>query len=132
LAEGQPAAVADALLGGVMPRSGADSLPATTPGAVLAVADRLDKLVGFFALGKRPSGSADPFGLRRDALAVLRVSAASGWRVPLATLVEAAAASFRDTRIEMGSQTQIEVVDFLWDRVAAQLDEHGFTPQVTR
>ena len=132
LAEGQPAAVADALLGGVMPRSGADSLPATTPGAVLAVADRLDKLVGFFALGKRPSGSADPFGLRRDALAVLRVSAASGWRVPLTTLVEAAAASFRDTRIEMGSQTQIEVVDFLWDRVAAQLDEHGFTPQVTR
>lgn len=132
LAEGQPAAVADALLGGVMPRSSADHLPGTTPGAVLAVADRLDKLVGFFALGKRPTGSADPFGLRRDALAVLRVSAAAGWRVPLVTLVEAAAASYRGTRVEVDSETLFEVVDFLWDRVAAQLDEHGFTPQVAR
>lgn len=132
LAEGQPQAVADALLGGVLPRSSADPLPGTTAGSVLAVADRLDKMVGFFALGKRPSGSADPFGLRRDALAVLRVSAAAGWRVPLATLVEAAAASYRDTRVEMGSETLFEVVDFLWDRVVAQLDEHGFTPQVAR
>ena len=79
LAEGQPPAVADALLGGVLPKGTSDRLPDTAPGAVLAAADRLDKLVGFFALGKRPSGSADPFGLRRDALALVRVSAAAGW-----------------------------------------------------
>ncbi|HLU83553.1 MAG TPA: glycine--tRNA ligase subunit beta [Trueperaceae bacterium] len=132
LAEGQPEPVADALLGGVMPRSGAEGLPTTAPGAVLSVADRLDKLVGFFALGKRPTGSADPFGLRRDALAVLRVSAAAGWRAPLVTLVEAAAAAYRGSSVDVGSETQLDVVAFLWDRVAALLDDHGFSPQVAR
>lgn len=132
LAEGQPQAVADALLGGVLPRSGADGLPETAPGAMLSVADKLDKLVGFFALGKRPSGSADPFGLRRDALAVLRVSAAAGWRVPLFTLVEAAAAAYRDSSVEVGTATIDDVLEFLWDRVVALLAEHGFTPQVAR
>src|SRR5690606_29158986 len=97
-----------------------------------SVADRLDKLVGFFALGKRPTGSADPFGLRRDALAVLRVSAAAGWRVPLVTLVEAAAAAYRGSSVDVGSETQLDVVAFLWDRVAALLDDHGFSPQVAR
>lgn len=132
LAEGQPPAVADALLGGVQPRGVGDALPGTAAGAVLAVADRLDKLVGFFALGKRPSGSADPFGLRRDALAVVRVSAAAGWAVPLTTLVEATAAAYRGGTVEADSDTQAEVVDFLWDRVGALLDDHGFTPQVAR
>jgi len=132
LAEGQPPAVADALLGGVLPKGTSDTLPDTAPGAVLAAADRLDKLVGFFALGKRPSGSADPFGLRRDALALVRVSAAAGWPVPLATLVEATAASYRGGSVEASGETQAEVVDFLWDRVSALLDEHGFTPQVAR
>src|SRR5690606_40554940 len=88
-AEGQPQAVADALLDGVLPKGTTHELPGTAAGAVLAVADRLDKLVGFFALDKRPTGSADPFGLRRDALAVVRISAAAGWPVALATLVEA-------------------------------------------
>lgn len=132
LAEGQQPSVADALLDGVLPKGGADRLPATAPGAVMAVADRLDKLVGFFALGKRPTGSADPYGLRRDALALVRVTAASGWPVPLTALVEATAASYRGGSVEVGAETQADVVDFLWDRVGALLDEHGFAPQVAR
>ncbi|HET8986564.1 MAG TPA: glycine--tRNA ligase subunit beta, partial [Trueperaceae bacterium] len=132
LAEGLPQAVADALLGGVLPKGATDRLPGTPPGAVLAAADRLDKLVGFFALGKRPSGSADPFGLRRDALALVRISAAAGWPVALTTLVEATAASYRGGSVDVSAETQAEVVDFLWDRVSALLDEHGFTPHVAR
>jgi glycyl-tRNA synthetase beta chain len=85
LAEGQPHEVAVALEDGVLPRGPHDALPATRVGAVLAVSDRLDKLLGFFALGKRPSGSADPYALRRDAVAVARVAAAQGWPVPSTT-----------------------------------------------
>src|SRR5690606_31212798 len=105
---------------------------ATSAGAVLSVADRLDKLVGFFALGKRPSGSADPFALRRDAVAVARVAAAHGWRVPLATLVEAAASAYRDGPVHVGDDTIAEVTAFVWDRVGALLADLGAPVQVVR
>ncbi|MFO7544613.1 MAG: glycine--tRNA ligase subunit beta, partial [Trueperaceae bacterium] len=132
LAEGMSPAAADALLGGVLPRSHADDVPATAAGAVLSVADRLDKLVGFFALGKRPSGSADPFALRRDGVAVARIAAAHGWRVPLATLVEAAAAAYRDGPVQVGNDTIAEVTAFVWDRVGSLLVDLGAPVQVVR
>ncbi len=132
LAEGQPEPVADALMGGVMPKGPDDPLPPTEAGAVLAVADRLDKLVGFFALGKRPSGSADPFGLRRDAHGLVRVLAARGWRASVPTLVEAAAAAYRGGPVAVDAGTLDEVAGFVWDRVAALLDERGLRTQVIR
>lgn len=132
LAEGQPQAVADALMGGVMPQGPEAELPPTETGAVLAVADRLDKLVGFFALGKRPSGSADPFGLRRDAHAVVRVLAAQGWPAAVPTLVEAAAAAYRAGTVPVDAGTLEDVTRFIWDRVAALLDERGIRTQVSR
>lgn len=132
LAEGQPQAVADALMGGVMPQGPDAELPPTEAGAVLAVADRLDKLVGFFAVGKRPSGSADPFGLRRDAHAVVRVLAAQGWPAAVATLVEAAAAAYRGGTVAVDASTLEEVSGFVWDRVAALLEERGVRTQVLR
>ena len=140
LAEGLPGAVADALAGGVMPKGPAEPLPPTEEGALLAVADRLDKLTGFFALNKRPSGSADPFGLRRDGLALLRVTCERGWPVPLATLVEAAASAYRDADVPLNGTSEVvvdatvqaEVLDFLWDRVEALLIEHGFATQTAR
>ena len=132
LAEGLPRAVADALAGGVMPKGPDDPLPSTEEGALLAVADRLDKLTGFFALGKRPSGSADPFGLRRDALALLRVACHRGWPVPLATLIEATAGGYRDNDVEVDATVQAGLLDFLWDRVEALLIDHGFAISVAR
>ncbi|HEX7002425.1 MAG TPA: glycine--tRNA ligase subunit beta [Trueperaceae bacterium] len=132
LAEGQPEPVADALMGGVMPKGPEDPLPATEAGAVLAVADRLDKLVGFFALGKRPSGSADPFGLRREAHGLVRILAARGWRASVPTLVEAAAAAYRGGPVAVDAGTLAEVAGFVWDRVSALLEERGLRTQVIR
>ncbi len=132
LAEGAPEGVASALEDGVLPRHPADALPATRVGAVLAVADRLDKLVGFFALGKRPSGSADPFALRRDAIAIARVLAAQGWRLPLARLIEAAAAAYADGPVEVTADTATAVEAFVWDRVAGLLHDEGPTTNEVR
>ena len=132
LAEGMPAAAADALLGGVLPRSHVDDVPATPAGAVLSVADRLDKLVGFFALDKRPSGSADPFALRRDGLAVARVAAAHGWQVPVSVLVAAAAAGYRDGPAQVTEATERDVTAFVWDRVSSLLLEQGTAVPVVR
>jgi glycyl-tRNA synthetase beta chain len=131
LSDGINPDVAIALEDGVLPRAPEDSLPRSRVGAVLAVADRLDKLLGFFAIGKRPSGSADPFALRRDAVALARILAAHGWRVPLDDLVAAAASGYADGPVEVGEGVTAEVISFLWDRVAALLSERGFdTPTI--
>jgi glycyl-tRNA synthetase beta chain len=116
----------------VLPRGPGDGLPATRIGAVLAVADRLDKLVGFFALGKRPSGSADPFALRRDAIAIARVLAAQGWRLPLARLIEATGEAYADGPVAVTDDLAAEVEAFVWDRVAGLLHEEGPTTNEVR
>lgn len=131
LAEGQSEAVAQALEDGVRPQGPDSPLPQTPAGALLAVADRFDKLLGFFALGKRPTGSADPFGLRRDAVGLARILNAQGWEVPPARLAHAAAAAYSG-EVVPGLETQQEAVSFLWDRVAALLSDEGVPVQVVR
>ncbi len=132
LAEGLAPATADALLGGVRPKSHDDGVPTTVAGAVLALADRTDKLVGFFALGKKPTGSADPFALRRDGLALVRVLASRGWPLPLTALVEAAAASYAELSVAVTTEVQASVVDFIWGRAAALMLEQGASVPLVR
>ncbi|WP_207731034.1 glycine--tRNA ligase [Aestuariimicrobium ganziense] len=70
---GETQAVADALYEMEQPHTSRDAVPASVPGALLALADRFDLLAGMFALGAKPTGSSDPFGLRRAALGVVRI-----------------------------------------------------------
>jgi glycyl-tRNA synthetase len=73
LLEGQPAAVADAIFEHYLPRSAGDQLPQSAAGALLALADRLDSLIGLFAVNLIPTASADPFALRRSALGLVQI-----------------------------------------------------------
>lgn len=132
LAEGQSAEVAEALESGVRPVTAGGSLPGSKVGAVLALADRLDKLIGFFALGQRPSGSADPFGLRRDAVAVSRILNAQGWRVGLGDFVRAAATAYTDGNPAVTKETVTGVVTFIWDRVTGLLELEGVPGALVR
>ena len=70
---GEPAAVAEALFEMELPRSAGDTLPRSLPGTLLALADRLDLLAGLFAVGAVPTGSSDPYGMRRAALGVVAI-----------------------------------------------------------
>jgi glycyl-tRNA synthetase beta chain len=72
LSDGEPEAVASAIGEHYQPRFAGDALPETEAGQVLSVADKIDTLAGVFALGKKPSGNRDPFGLRRAALGIVR------------------------------------------------------------
>ncbi len=130
LAEGLPERVAVALEDGVLPRGPGAALPGSRIGALLAVADRLDTVVGFFAIGRRPSGSADPFGVRRAALGALRTLTAQGWRVPLPKVLEAVAASF--TTPSVSNETVAAVERYLWERVAGMLSDEGLPQKVVR
>ncbi|MEU6481003.1 glycine--tRNA ligase [Streptomyces sp. NPDC047017] len=73
LRAGESEAVATALFENELPRFAGDALPGTLPGALLALADRLDLLTGLFAIGAEPTGSSDAFGLRRSALGVVNI-----------------------------------------------------------
>jgi glycyl-tRNA synthetase beta chain len=73
LADGEDAAVGDAIAEHYQPRFAGDRLPTGAEGQILAVADRLDTIAGAFALGKKPSGNRDPFALRRAALGIVRL-----------------------------------------------------------
>ncbi|HEV2272379.1 MAG TPA: glycine--tRNA ligase subunit beta [Steroidobacteraceae bacterium] len=73
LADGEDAEVATAIREHYQPRGAGDELPATATGTALAIADKLDTLAGIFALGEKPTGTKDPFGLRRAAIGVVRI-----------------------------------------------------------
>ena len=88
--DGEPDAVATAIGEQYLPRFAGDALPATTIGTVIALADKLDTIVGAFAIGQKPTGAKDPFAVRRATLGVLRIVLEGKWDVDLPLLVQAA------------------------------------------
>ncbi|HKN96675.1 MAG TPA: glycine--tRNA ligase [Pseudonocardiaceae bacterium] len=127
LRAGESAEVATALYEMERPRSAGDELPATAPGALLSLADRFDLLAGLFATGATPSGSSDPFGLRRAALsavAVLRaVPAVRG--VTLTSGLAAAADRLRAQGVEVSESALAEAREFAVRRYEQQLLDAG-------
>jgi glycyl-tRNA synthetase beta chain len=89
--DGEPEAIAVALDEFYRPRFSGDALPTTATGLAVALADRLDTLVGIFAIGQRPTGDKDPFALRRAALGVLRILVERALPLDLRDLLEGAA-----------------------------------------
>jgi glycyl-tRNA synthetase beta chain len=91
-ASGETDAVALAIFEHYLPRNAEDGLPTQDPGALIGLADRLDTICGLFAIGKPPTGAADPFGLRRACLAVIHLVLARDYRFSLSAAVEVALA----------------------------------------
>jgi len=91
-ADGEPDAVAAAIGEHYQPRYAGDAVPGSDAGRVLALADKLDTLAGIFAIGKRPSGNRDPFGLRRAALGVVRILVECDYDLDLKASLETAVA----------------------------------------
>jgi glycyl-tRNA synthetase beta chain len=93
--DGEPAEVATALEEQYRPRFAGDILPATGTGTALALADKLDTITGIFAIGQKPSGTRDPFALRRAALGVLRIVVEKRLDLDLRRIIELALAGVR-------------------------------------
>jgi glycyl-tRNA synthetase beta chain len=91
-ADGEPGAVAEAIGEQYLPRFAGDALPETVAGQALAIADKLDTIAGIFAVGKKPSGNRDPFGLRRGALGIVRIIIEQRLDLDFAALIAAAVA----------------------------------------
>ena len=127
LAQGEPEEVAWAIEEHYRPRFAGDSLPASRTGQALALADKIDTLVGIFAIGQRPTGTKDPFGLRRAALGLLRILLEGGLEMDLIELIATAAAAqpvARDGVVD-------EVYEFIAERLRGMLmDEPGTTVEM--
>ncbi len=94
-ADGEAADVAQAIREHYLPRAAGDALPQSRPGIAVAIADKLDTLAGIFALGERPTGNKDPFGLRRAALGIQRILIEKQLELDLKRLIDLAVAGVR-------------------------------------
>ncbi|MBO0432019.1 glycine--tRNA ligase subunit beta [Enterococcus sp. DIV0660C] len=120
LLQGEKPAVAKAIREHYMPISSEGDLPESVIGSVLAVADKLDSIFSFFAVGMVPSGSNDPYALRRQAYGVVRIVEAKGWSFPLAKLQEVIDAEISKDLTRFGidlTSGQGEVLSFIKGRL---------------
>ncbi len=110
-----------------LPIRAGDQVPESDIAAVVGAADRVDSIVGYFAVGLEPSGNADPFALRRHALAVLRILEQKGWDVSLRWLVgEAACILARAGEINVPGNTVEKVMQFCRERYRRMLLREGY------
>lgn len=126
--DGEPEEVALALNEQYMPRFSGDVLPSSITGCLLAIADKLDTIVGLFAIGQPPTGSKDPFALRRAALGILRIIVEKKLDLDLVESIDFAAQGFEKLEIKKGLESQ--VFDFLLDRFKAWYQAEGIASEV--
>ena len=121
LNDGEDAPVAEALYEQYMPRFAGDTLPSSGVSASVALADKLDTLVGIFGIGQLPKGDKDPFALRRAAIGVLRIITELSLPLDLDVLVAKAVDVYGDKLTNQDTQSQ--VVDFVLGRFTALLQD---------
>ena len=125
LNDGLSLEVADAIEDHYKPRFAGDALPRSLTGVVVALADKLETLVGMFGIGNLPTGDKDPFALRRHALGVIRMLVEKDLPLDVAPLVSGAASAFGDKITDASAALS----DFIYDRLAGSLREQGFSAQ---
>ncbi|MBL8460255.1 MAG: glycine--tRNA ligase subunit beta, partial [Zoogloea sp.] len=123
LAEGAPPVVAEAIEQHYRPRFAGDALPDSNIGRALAVADKLDALVGFFGIGQIPTGDKDPFGLRRAALGVLRILMEAPLPLDLADLIGISVESYPPKVLT--AEVRSPLYDFMLERLRNTLRDAG-------
>lgn len=124
LHDGENEAVAIALDEQYLPRFSGDTLPETPLGSALSLADRIDTLMGIFAIGKRPSGVKDPYKLRRHALAIVRILVSLKVSVSLRSLLTEAAVLLSQ-RVATAHENIEPVQQFILDRMSAWYQSQG-------
>src|SRR5690606_35103615 len=128
LHDGEPQEVAQAVREHYQPRFAGDALPATLTGVSIALADRLDTLVGIFGIGQLPTGSKDPFALRRAALGVLRLIVEKNFDLDLRELLQKAQSQYP----QLDAQTGLvdTVLDYMIERFRAWFEDESIPAEV--
>ncbi len=117
--------IANAISDHYCPRFAGDQLPTNAVGVVVALADKLETLVGMFGIGNLPSGDKDPFALRRHALGVIRLLIEKDLSLDLGVLLALATPVFGDKI----SDASVPLTEFIYDRLSGSLREQGYSAQ---
>jgi len=130
LAEGERGEVSDAIADHYSPAGPNDRCPAAPVSVALALADRIDVLVGFFAINERPTGSKDPYALRRAALGAIRLIVENGLRLSLGTLFNRAYSLYLEQKQADFSQSKLDeltsgLMEFFTNRLKVHLRGQG-------
>ncbi|MFZ5453499.1 MAG: glycine--tRNA ligase subunit beta [Thermodesulfobacteriota bacterium] len=123
---GEPPAVAEAVFTHYLPRHAGDLLPPDLTGALVGMADRLDTICGCFGVGLIPTGAADPYGLRRHALAIIHILRDQGLHLNLPEAVWAALDLLKGKISRTPEETALEVLDFFMTRLQHLLISEGY------
>lgn len=125
IASGEDSEVAEGIYEHYMPRGSADSLPQTLCGAVVAVADKMDSVAGIIAIGMMPTGSGDPFALRRAANGIVQIINSRAWDIDLYELADYALAELGD-RQDIQANAKANIHAFMDQRVEWLLKQHEY------
>ncbi len=126
--EGESAEVSLAIREHYMPKRSGAELPSSASGAIVGLADRLDTVAGCFGIGQVPSGTADPFGLRRLSLAILHLIQDRGYTLSLQEITHKALALYGE-KVDGGSKTVETVIAFIKGRYVNDCIAKGFDPE---
>ncbi|WP_331351844.1 glycine--tRNA ligase subunit beta [Cellvibrio sp. UBA7671] len=126
--DGENAEVAAAMNEQYMPRFAGDQLPATTTGAIIALADRLDTITGIFGIGQQPTGSKDPFALRRASIAVLRILVEKNLALDLRELLTFAKNQHKN--LTVGDELVEQVLAYMLERFRAFFEDANIPAEV--
>lgn len=128
LNDGEPKEVAQAINEQYLPKFAGDQLAETNTGAIIALADRLDTITGIFGIGQKPTGSKDPFALRRASLGALRILVEKKFDLDLRELIAAAAANFAE--LPAKATVVDDVISYMIERFKAWYEEANISAEV--
>jgi glycyl-tRNA synthetase beta chain len=124
LHDGEDVEVAESIMEHYLPKHSGDSLPSSDAGAVLAIADRMDNIASFFRIGLTPTGSEDPFALRRQALGTAAILREKGYKIPIEKILDIVLSNLKN--IKGDGDFRAEILRFFEQRLDTQLQSEGY------
>ncbi|RJR29645.1 MAG: glycine--tRNA ligase subunit beta [Desulfobacteraceae bacterium] len=128
--DGHPAEVCRAIYEHYLPERAGGALPSSVVGAIVGVADRMDTICGFFAVQMEPTGAADPYALRRHALAVMRIIENHGWKISLRDLIGKSLSALGETVSLDRGTVERKVIDFFKERYRQMMLRSEYGPDL--
>lgn len=129
---GESEAVSLAVREHYLPKHATDKMPSTIPGAIISIADKIDTIVGCIAVDLMPTGSRDPYGLRRQGIGILKILLNERWHISLEALIDEAIKQYvsQKTIKEIDEKQQLEIVKFFKHRIAYLLADENIEKDV--
>lgn len=125
LLQGEASIAAKAIYEHYLPTSGGGELPETDEGSIISIADKLDTIVGFFGIGQIPTGTADPFALRRQALGIINIILNKNYDLDLSDLIDRSISILAEKIKRSPEEVKADVLEFIRGRLENQLIAQG-------